>query len=75
VEPTEITIHGPITHGSDRETVACPTCQATHSHKVRGHLGDDATPVTLTCVNGHHVPVPDAIDARELLFTAAMRAE
>jgi hypothetical protein len=75
VDPVEITIHGPITHGTNHTPVACPTCGATHSHQVRGTLADDTTPVTLTCVNGHNVPVPDAIDPRELLFTAAMRAE
>ncbi|MEV7154880.1 hypothetical protein AB0N77_09675 [Streptomyces misionensis] len=75
MDPAEITIHGPITHGHDHAAVHCPTCRASHSHTVRGHLSDETTPVTLTCINGHDVPIPDAIDARELLFTAAMRAE
>jgi hypothetical protein len=75
MDPVQITIHGTITHGHDHAPVRCPTCGATHSHTVRGRLSDDTTPVTLTCVNGHDVPVPDAIGARELLFTAAMRSE
>lgn len=75
MQDTKITIHGPITHGTDHTPVACPQCQATHSHTVRGHLSDAAVPVMVTCVNGHDVPLPAAIDGRELLFTAAMRAE
>ncbi|MEV2249381.1 hypothetical protein AB0I94_02290 [Streptomyces sp. NPDC050147] len=73
----EITIHGAITYGVDYATVNCPTCRATHSHQIRGDLGDDTVPVTLTCLNGHDVPLPDAseLDPRELLFTVAMRAE
>lgn len=73
----EITIHGPITHGHDYAEVRCPTCGATHSHLIRGDLDDDTVPVTLTCVNGHDVPLPPAaeLDPRELLFTVAMRAE
>lgn len=75
MSPIEIIIHGPITHGVDHATVQCPTCKASHSHTIRGHLSDDTTPVTLTCANGHDVPVPEEIGARELLFTAAMRSE
>ncbi|MFJ6540555.1 hypothetical protein ACWDO7_22875 [Streptomyces sp. NPDC003656] len=75
MDSVEIAIHGPITHGAERTAVRCPVCGATQAHTVRGHLGDDTTPVTLTCINGHDVPVPDEIDARQLLFTAAMRAE
>lgn len=75
MDPVEIIIHGPITHGTEYTPVACPACNATHSHTIRGLLADDAAPVTLTCVNGHEVPFPEEIDARELLFTASMRAE
>ncbi|MFI1677032.1 hypothetical protein [Streptomyces sp. NPDC020607] len=71
----EITIHGQITHGHDYAEVDCPTCSATHFHLIRGDLDDDTVPVTLTCVNGHDVPIPHDIDARELLFTVAMRSE
>lgn len=75
----KITIHGRITHGPDEddptETLTCPTCNATHAHTIRGSLTDPAMPVTLTCVNGHDVPFPAWLDARELLFTAAMRTE
>lgn len=74
-----IAIHGSITYGpSDTETaetLQCPTCHATHAHTVRGSLTDAALPVTLTCVSGHDVPLPDWLDARDLLFTAAMRSE
>ncbi|MET9321934.1 hypothetical protein ABZX75_17330 [Streptomyces sp. NPDC003038] len=75
MDRAEITIHGPIAYGHDRTAVACPTCRATHSHTVRGQLDDAAVPVTLTCVNGHSVPIPDQLDHREFLFTVAMRAE
>jgi hypothetical protein len=75
----QITIHGAITHGPSEDdptqTVHCPTCHATHAHTLRGSLTDAASPVTLTCVSGHSVPIPDWLDARELLFTAAMRAK
>ncbi|MFJ9038027.1 hypothetical protein ACIRF8_15710 [Streptomyces sp. NPDC102406] len=71
----EITIHGPVTYGVDYAAVGCPTCAATHSHRIGGDLDDDSVPVSLTCVNGHDVPLPGEVDARELLFTAAMRAE
>lgn len=76
---TEVTIHGAIAYGPDEsapdETLTCPTCRATHAHTIRGSLTDPATPVTLTCVNGHPLEFPTWVDARELLFTAAMRAE
>ncbi|MFZ3556449.1 MULTISPECIES: hypothetical protein [unclassified Streptomyces] len=75
MELAEITIHGEITHGHDHSVVLCPTCGASHSHTVRGHLSDDTIPVTLTCVNGHDVSLPAEFDARQLLFTAAMRSE
>lgn len=75
MDPVEITVHGAITYGHDYTTVECPTCHATDSHTVRGDLADETVPVTLTCVNGHNVPIPEEINARELQFTAAMRAE
>ncbi|MGW2740667.1 hypothetical protein ACWC4D_41565 [Streptomyces sp. NPDC001288] len=76
---TSITIHGAITYGpsetSPDHTVHCPTCGASHAHTVHGSLTDPATPVTLTCLSGHDIPIPDWLNARELLFTAAMRSE
>ncbi|WP_338699174.1 hypothetical protein V2W30_22595 [Streptomyces sp. Q6] len=71
----EITVHGPITYGADYVVVQCPACAATHSHRVSGDLGDDSVPVSLACVNGHAVPIPSDLDAREVLFIVAMRAE
>ncbi|MCI3277600.1 hypothetical protein [Streptomyces cylindrosporus] len=75
----EISLHGRITSGPDEDnpawTLRCSTCGATPAHTIRGDLGDETVPVTLTCVNGHEVPTPDWLDARELLFTIAMRAE
>ncbi|MFD5266732.1 hypothetical protein [Streptomyces sp. NPDC058335] len=75
----EIPVHGALSYGPSEENaqaVSCPTCHATHAHTVRGDLTDTDIPVTLTCVNGHNVPIPaGSIDPRELLFTVAMRAE
>lgn len=79
MEPVKVTIHGAITYGANEDspadTLHCPICRATHAHTVRGSLTDASVPVTLTCVSGHDVPVPDWLDTRDLLFTAAMRSE
>ncbi|MEX3101219.1 MULTISPECIES: hypothetical protein [unclassified Streptomyces] len=75
MDPIEITIYGAVTRGSDYAPIYCPICAATDAHTIRGELDDDTIPVTLTCVNGHDVPVPAEINPREMLFILAMRAE
>ncbi|MFF0588374.1 hypothetical protein ACFYWD_20655 [Streptomyces sp. NPDC003781] len=56
------------------DMLTCPDCAATHGHKVTGPLADIDMPVSVSCFDGHPVPLPASIDGRLLFLWVVSRS-